>query len=152
MQIRTAILVAGTTAAMIAPNAFAHIPSDELNGGGPAVAAHAQTFNGAIKHRSSFRSSSLLGPFTENSYGQHKSSRTGKIDAGLSTGVKVIVVPTLPSSGAAQVAPDPSACVNSGSNCTDEQLCDIWGENCDVWAAEQAAEARAANEQLPSSN
>ena len=30
---------------------------------------------------------------------------------------------------------DPNECQNTGGNCTDEQLCAIWGENCGTPAA-----------------
>jgi hypothetical protein len=30
---------------------------------------------------------------------------------------------------------DPNECVDTGSNCTDAELCTYWGENCDVVAA-----------------
>ena len=142
MQIRTAILIAGTTAAMIAPNAFARIPSDELDGGGAATTAtHAKTVNGVNKRSNSFHFATTLAPTTENSYGQHKSNGT-KNGAAKPTGrprpLPPIIIPVLPSSGATQVAPDPNACADNGSECTDQQLCDLWGENCDVAAAEQA--------------
>jgi hypothetical protein len=30
---------------------------------------------------------------------------------------------------------DPNECMDTGSNCTDAQLCTYWGENCDIAAA-----------------
>ena len=30
---------------------------------------------------------------------------------------------------------DPNECAETGSNCTDEQLCTYWGENCDAITA-----------------
>ena len=30
---------------------------------------------------------------------------------------------------------DPNECADTGSNCTDAQLCTYWGENCDIVAA-----------------
>jgi hypothetical protein len=49
------------------------------------------------------------------------------------TGPLYILVPGVPN----QASGTPSAddCATSGNNCTDQQLCDIWGENCDVVGA-----------------
>ena len=43
-------------------------------------------------------------------------------------------------SGPATLSPSASSsddCMTSGNNCTDQQLCDIWGMNCDLVAAPQ---------------
>jgi hypothetical protein len=47
---------------------------------------------------------------------------------------------------------DPSAddCAMSGNNCTDQQLCELWGMNCDLAAA--AATNVAANEEQTASS
>ena len=56
----------------------------------------------------------------------------------------IIIVPASPSAEAAPV----DDCVVFGTNCTDQQLCDIWAVNCDLAAAEAddaAAQARTPN-------
>ena len=40
---------------------------------------------------------------------------------------------------------DPNECEDTGSNCTDAQLCTYWGENCDI-AAAVPADASAASD------
>jgi hypothetical protein len=54
-----------------------------------------------------------------------------------------------------QFAPSPQAitgddCAMSGNNCTDQQLCDLWGMNCDLVAA-ASMNVAAAEEQTASS-
>lgn len=148
MQIRTAILVAGTTLAILAPAASAGLPWEPT--GQPAHT----TFNAVDKH-DGYRWSSVA-PTTENSYGQSKSTgtvngvklpkTTAKAKAKATHVVTMIVEPMLPGSGVA-TAPDPNACASSMVDCTDQQLCELWGANCDAWAADVAAQVRAANEQ-----
>src|SRR5689334_3048512 len=48
---------------------------------------------------------------------------------GKPTGVVYIFVPAPPPSSAAQM-PYVDTCVSSGTDCTPQDLCDIWGMNC----------------------
>jgi hypothetical protein len=54
-----------------------------------------------------------------------------------STGPLYILVPGVPNQASTALGPDD--CATSGNNCTDQQLCDIWGENCDVVGASMNA-------------
>lgn len=46
--------------------------------------------------------------------------------------VVMIIAPPLPAGTQLQPAEDPLlACEGTGADCTDAQLCDIWGMNCD---------------------
>lgn len=53
------------------------------------------------------------------------------------TGVVYIFVPAPPSSSGLQM-PDVDICVSSGTDCTPQDLCDIWGMNCPAPAPEAA--------------
>jgi hypothetical protein len=47
-----------------------------------------------------------------------------------STGPIYIYIPAPPIGTVAPAAPDPNECQDTGNNCTPQQLCDFWGENC----------------------
>ena len=148
MQIRTAILVAGTALAIVAPTAAAsntkHVAQthtayrwDSATYNWVAVAqSTAGLFSPRIGH-----AANGLGPSKAN--GQKIVERPKRPPT---YPVTRIVEPMLPA-GPVAPAPDPNACESSMVGCGDQQLCEIWGANCDVWAAEEAAQARAANEQ-----
>ena len=64
------------------------------------------------------------------------------------TGSRVLII-------VSQFSPGPQAafgddCAMSGNNCTDQQLCELWGMNCDLVAAAPTSVA-AAEEQTASS-
>jgi hypothetical protein len=47
-------------------------------------------------------------------------------------------------------APSPADdCIPSGNNCTDQQLCEIWGMNCDLFRASPASTASPAEPAAP---
>ena len=48
----------------------------------------------------------------------------------------IIIMPASPSAEAAPV----DDCVVFGTNCTDQQLCDLWGMNCDLVALNQPSD------------
>ena len=52
-----------------------------------------------------------------------------------------------PVAGASTYA-DPNECQDDGNNCTDQQLCQYWGENCDSAAADTPALATTASDTL----
>jgi len=58
----------------------------------------------------------------------HKKVVTHKVAKNQSTGPRYIHLPG-PST---PPAPYVGECISSGNNCTDQQLCDIWGMNCDL--------------------
>jgi len=71
------------------------------------------------------------------------------------TGPLYIYVPGGPNQ--ASSAPGANDCLAYGNNCTDQQLCEIWGENCDVVGAmtndaPTVAPAPAASPQNPTTN
>jgi hypothetical protein len=137
MQIRTAILVAGTALAIAAPTATA----------GTAYRWDNSTYSWVAVAQTNGGTSSAT--TTVNGVKQPKTNRVTKTKRPTYP-VTMIVEPMLPASSVAP-APDPNACESSMVDCNDEQLCELWGANCDLWAADVAAQAAAASEQQPQS-
>jgi len=64
----------------------------------------------------------------------HKvAAKTSTANHKADTGPLYIYVPGTPNQ--ASSAPSADDCANTGNNCTNQQLCDIWGENCDLVGA-----------------
>jgi hypothetical protein len=59
-----------------------------------------------------------------------------------STGVVYIFVPAPPPSSAIQM-PYVDVCVSSGTDCTPQDLCDIWGMNCPAPAPDPSTDPQA---------
>jgi len=51
--------------------------------------------------------------------------------------VIMIIAPPLPAGTVMPPYNQALDCENNGTNCTDQQLCDLWAVNCDLAAAEQ---------------
>ena len=109
MKARTVILTVGAVFALAAPAAQASL--DRTLPAKTSVATHHKI---AAKHHSATAK-------------QHKVTK--------STGPLYIYFPGTPNQ--ASIAPSPDDCVMTGNNCSDQQLCDIWGMNCDLTVAPQ---------------
>jgi hypothetical protein len=64
---------------------------------------------------------------------------TPKVKTKTQTSSRVLII-------VSQYTPGPQApfgddCVTSGNNCTDQQLCELWGMNCDLVAVSPSADA-----------
>jgi hypothetical protein len=139
MQLRTSIIAACATVAILAPAAAARIPDPSPNG--DYGTAYGWTVHSTLiksKQKAAARQSVQL--VTENSRGQHKSTAK-KAKAKVKVAVKrsapkakpvTHVVPPI-----IEVAPGPlvptsgdSDCLTFMTNCTAEQYCTLWGFNC----------------------
>jgi hypothetical protein len=137
MNIRTSLIAIGATLALIAPAAASARAVVNQKGDTYLTARHS---GHALVNSTSFVS--------ENG---HLSS--GKLKARTGSRLRVEkpgVIYTAPFGTSPIVTPgyiyspgpinpsayvDPNECVDTGSNCTDAELCTYWGENCDVAAA-----------------
>jgi hypothetical protein len=77
-----------------------------------------------------------------------KTAKKAKTKGGKPTGVVYVFVPAPPLTSAIQM-PYVDACVSSGSDCTPQDLCDIWGMNCPAPAPDASTDPQAGSPANP---
>jgi hypothetical protein len=124
VTLRTSIVAAGALVALLVPAAANAREVTKLYANAAALGAHGNHSVKSSTHRSSKKrsgSSSIVTP-------------------------RYIYVPA-PAAAPSSYA-DPNNCENSGNDCTDQQLCELWGESCD---AQAPADAAAVDDSVPTS-
>ncbi len=136
MNIRTSLIAIGATLALVAPAAASARAIVNQKGDTYFTARHGSH---ALVNSTSFVSENghIFSGKTKTNSGKTRVSRPGAVYTA-PFGTSPIVTPGYiyspgPINPSAYV--DPNECQDSGSNCTDAQLCTYWGENCDLAAA-----------------
>ena len=133
MTLRTSIVTAGAVLALLAPAAA---NAREVTNKHADAGASAARGNHGVKS-SAHRGSKKKGGKTTARAGGSLGADTAPFGSSSVVTPRYIYVPapaTVPSSYV-----DPSECQENGINCTDPQLCQFWGENCDTQAPVDAA-------------
>ena len=133
MTLRTSIVTAGALLAMLAPAAANAREVTNQYADAAVSVAHG---NHGVKS-SAHRGSKKKGGKTTARAGGSLGADTAPFGSSSVVTPRYIYVPapaTVPSSYV-----DPSECQENGINCTDPQLCQFWGENCDTQAPVDAA-------------
>ncbi len=154
MNIRTSFIAVGATLALVAPAAANARAIVNQKGDTYLASKHGSH---ALANSTNFVSENGNRIAVKSSKATHTSGKTttaGKTSVPVSKphviyrapfGPTSIVTPGYiyvpgPAAGASAYV-DPNECQDSGTNCTDNQLCTYWGENCDSSAAEAQSPA-----------
>jgi hypothetical protein len=124
VTLRTSIVAAGALLALLAPAAANAREVTKLYANAAASNVHGNHSVKSSTHRSSKKksgSSSIVTP-------------------------RYIYVPAPAAAPSSYV--DPNNCANSGNDCSDQQLCELWGESCDV---QPPADTTAVDQSVPTS-
>jgi hypothetical protein len=141
MNIRTSILAVGVTLALVAPAAASARAITNQAGDTYFFTEHSQA--GKQSQASQLSKATQTYFFTEHSLGFASHSNKKATHAivekrpngnGLAVTGPIYIYEPAPAI-APSVYVDPNECMDTGGNCTPEELCTYWGENCDVVTA-----------------
>jgi hypothetical protein len=126
VTLRTSIVTAGAVLALLAPAAA---NAREVTNKHADAGASAARGNHGVKS-STHRGSKKKGGKTtaRGSHGAH----TAPFGSSSIVTPRYIYVPAPATAPSSYV--DPNECQDNGNDCTDQQLCQFWGENCDSQA------------------
>jgi len=159
MNIRTSIIVVGATLALVTPAVASARAIVNQKGDTYFTSKHGSH---ALASATSFVSENGSYMVVAGKKARHTNVRTKAVAKTSLSIVKPDVIYGAPFGPTSIVAPgyiyapgpvagsstfvDPNECQDNGDNCTDAQLCQYWGENCDSMAADTPAPATTASD------
>ena len=132
MNTRTSLIAIGATLALIAPAAANARAIVSQSGDMYFTYFTSEHGSHALVNATNFVSENGHAVTSGKKQSHHtigKTSTTGR--KSVSRHSVIYIYQAGPAAGATTYV-DPNECADTGGNCTDEQLCTSWGENCDI--------------------